>query len=84
MTVFTSVPGLVVQYRLAYVILVAIPRTEPSLMTEYAAVARKAIARITRMMARTPRSIESGLVQLLMASVFGVTGLMSLLLGRGC
>ena len=84
MTVFTSVPGLVVQYRLAYVILVAIPRTELLLMTEYAAVARKAIARITRMMARTPRSIESGLVQLLMASVFGVTGLMSLLLGRGC
>ncbi len=64
--VFASVPGLVVQYRLAYVILVVIPRTEPSLMTEYAAIARKAIAKITTMMARTPRRIERGLVPLLM------------------
>ncbi len=66
MTVFTSVSGLVVQYRLAYVILVVIPRSEPSLMTEYAAVARKAIARMTTMIARTPRRIESGLEPLLM------------------
>ncbi len=65
MTVFTSVPGLVVQYRLAYVLLVVIPRTEPSLMTEYAAVARKAIAKITTMIARTPRRTERGLVPLL-------------------
>ena len=66
MTVFTSVPGLVVQYRLAYVFLVVIPRTEPSLMTEYAAVARKAIAKIMTMIARTPRRTERGLVPLLM------------------
>ncbi len=66
MTVFTRVPALVVQYRLAYVILVVIPRTEPSLMTEYAAVARKAMAKTTTMIARTPRIIESGLVPLLM------------------
>ena len=64
--VFASVPGLVVQYRLAYVILVVIPRTEPSLMTEHAAVARKAIAKIITMMARKPRRIERGLVPLLM------------------